>query len=244
MKRLIQFAVLFAGIGTAFAADTPRIGLKPPPPVGPLVDVTLKSGESNKGQLVSFADGSLTMRLDNGDVVTQDGASVVSVRFIADEKLAAQDDLASSQVTQLTPDDFRKIQKYRMNERKDTISREDELDFKRLRMKLDVHIKALEREIPKVSTLLEAEAKLADLAHSYFLSGTQWEIVKSNVKVATNGIENDTLREKASANNGPMFLRMEEERNKIKTIRPLLKPGDKAPDKPGPPATTEKPKEF
>ncbi len=221
------------------AAETPRIGLKSAP-VGPLVDVTLKSGETTKGQLVSFAGGSLVLKLDNGDTLSKDGAEVVSVRFIAGENSSAGKESPSSQETQLLPEENRKLAQYRVNERKNTITRDEETDYKRLRTKVEVHIKALEREIPKVKDTYEAQGKLSDLMRSYFLIGTQPEIVKSNIKVATNSIENESVRDKTQAAMPAIIQKLEDDRRVgPKPNRPLNKLGEKLIDKTNP-TTPEK----
>jgi len=122
MKRPTNFipicaamVMLVFGCG---AADTPRIG-PAVSAIGPLVDVTLKSGETNKGQLVSYADGNLSLRLDNGTVVTRDGQLVASVKFIAPETPApvpVKTGIPSAQETELTLTEMEKFSANRWRE--------------------------------------------------------------------------------------------------------------------------------
>ena len=86
----------------------------------------------------------------------------------------------SAQETQLSFEENQKLMHYRINESKNTITPDEETDFKHLRTKLDIHIKALEREIPKAKEFYDAQAKLNDLWRSYFLIGTQIQSVRSN----------------------------------------------------------------
>ncbi|HLX64698.1 MAG TPA: hypothetical protein VKX17_25735, partial [Planctomycetota bacterium] len=81
---------------------------------GPQVDVTLHNGDSTRGQLVSYSDGSLTIKLDNGNLVTQDGSAVLTLRFLATEKPAvAPPPLPSSQETELTMSEEQRVTMYR-----------------------------------------------------------------------------------------------------------------------------------
>src|SRR5262249_37811061 len=155
-------------------------------------EVTQKSGEINKGQLLAYAEGSLTLKMDDGKVVTQDGASVVSVKFIAKEKLP------TAAETELTIQELVKFREIRATERKNAgLTKEEQLDFKRLRAKTELHIKALEREIQKSVTEEDAHNKLIDLARSYILFGTQLPDLRGMLKIAADSIENENTRQRA-----------------------------------------------
>lgn len=170
--------------------------------VGPQVDVTLRSGDSTKGQLLSYTDGTLTLKLENGNVVTQDGGGVVSLRF-------APLGLPSAQETELTSGEFDRMMNYRRRElapknpvadrQARPLTRDESTDNARLRAKTELHIKALEAEIPLVATEEAAKAKLNDLARSQFLYGLAIVEIRQPLHTATLSIKNDDLRKKLNA---------------------------------------------
>src|SRR5947207_2911642 len=201
------FGICAALCVCAVAAETPRIAARPTP-LGPVVDVTLRNGESSKGELLSFADGVLKLKLDNGNVVTQDRADVVSVRFTSPEKPTKMAPVLSAQETELTVGEIDQLIVYR---RRDggfkgpfadkqpllPLTKAEQGDFDRLRAKTDLHVKALEAEIPSVMTEEAAQARLNELGRYYFLYG-QYALndIRAYLKRAAMSIHNPAVRSK------------------------------------------------
>lgn len=209
--RLCALAALLNYCG--IAAETPRIGLAVST-VGPLVDVTLKSGETNKGQLLSYAEGNLSLRLENGSIVTQEGASVVSVRFIMPEKAVLAPEKTgspSAQETELSLTEIEKLNSYRWREFPQKglvspkqpavpLSEKEKDELTKLHAKVGVHIKALEAEIVTVSTEESAHAKLHELGRYYFLYGLPAREIQPALHLRVEQIKNDAVRVKVDAN--------------------------------------------
>jgi len=202
------FCILFAVCVSAFAGDTPRIAARPIP-LGPVVDVTLRSGESSKGELLSFADGTLKLKLENGAIVTQDGAEVLSVRFVAEKPATAPPPLSAAE-TELTLAEQDLLIMYRSRElgrrgplanknlpKPPPLTPREAAEFDRLRAKADLHINALEAEIPLVTTEEMAQAKLSDLGRYYFLYGQYIpQEIRAFLKRAADSIRNPAVKAK------------------------------------------------
>src|SRR5438046_1003661 len=129
-----------------FLLATAALAGEPPKPIGPAVIVTLQSGQSQQGQLLSFEKGQLSLKPASGSIVTSDGTQVVSVKFIPEpQKPVPPPKQPSAQETALSEAERRKLLELRSLAKRPSV--EDELEFKRLQAKLDIHIAALEREV-------------------------------------------------------------------------------------------------
>ncbi|HLX62590.1 MAG TPA: hypothetical protein VKX17_15035, partial [Planctomycetota bacterium] len=78
------------------------------------------------------------------------------------------------------------------------LTKEESADYSKLRAKLDLHIKALEAELPKVTAEEAAKDKLNDLARSQILYGMNLVggELKGLIHAAILNIKNDELRKK------------------------------------------------
>lgn len=165
------------------------LAAEPAKPLGPAVDVTLDSGESLHGQLLTFDKGQLSVKTDSG-VKTRDGANVLTVKFIGPPK-----PLPTAQETALTEAEKQRIMSFRFGPRitaRRTV--EDELDFKRVQDKLDVHIDALNYEIKSAKKEEEAIADTLDLARSYLLQGRTPQMMHTLTRTAVDSIQNESIR--------------------------------------------------
>ncbi len=256
MKHLTHYIRLCAFVAASLspgciAAETPRIGLAVSA-VGPLVDVTLKSGETNKGQLLSFAEGSLSLRLENGSIVTQDGASVVSVRFIVQEKPPIAKEKTgspSAQETELNLTEIEKLNTFRWRDNPPKgmfapkqppapLSDKEKAELTKLRAKADIHIKALEVEASAAATEEAAQAKLHELGRYYYLYGLPAQEIRSALHIVVERIKNDAVRVKVDANFKSFW---ETFVYKHKNYKPFEKIYDNMMEREKPPVTPEKP---
>jgi hypothetical protein len=255
MTRSLLATVLLIGV-TLVKAETPRIGVANPV-LGPLVDVTLKSGESTKGQLLSFSEGNLELKLDNGTKVTRDGSSVVSVRFIVPERTLSAPEKnkgLSAQETGLSITDIEHLREWRFRDNPPKIllpnqkqnftplSDSERAEHFKLLKKADVHINALKNEIPDVKTEEDARAMLHELGRYYFLSGYAPQDIKTNLKIAADGIKDESVRRMILAGTGidGLFKMIENKHKGLKAFEKAFEkpagtpPGDRPPgaDKP------------
>lgn len=184
-------------------------------PLGPLVDVMLQSGESRKGYLLAYSGGQMTIKLETGEVLTRDGAQVRTVRFIPAAPTAAPvvtPNMASAQETELTPSEVQKVFEFRRRQSKAVnkftkeavremkeLTKEEETEFFVLRAKLELHIKALEREIRLADDEKRAMNQLFDYARSQFQYGTVPDYVKPLVDKAADSIVNPVVKARIEA---------------------------------------------
>jgi hypothetical protein len=194
------------------AADISKPATASAKPVGPEVDVTLKSGESRQGQLLEFANGSLTLKLPSGETLTKDRGSVMSVRFILPVKAleTVSAPLLSAPATQLSVLEITRLQGFRRDARKESMSKEDEAEYKKLRAKVEVHIQALEREIANVSNEEEARASLQELGRYYWYYGSILPDLRIAIRNAVSSIKNEKLRKDAEAHLPVIMQNVEE----------------------------------
>lgn len=166
---------------------------EPPKPLGPVVDVTLDNGESLHGQLLSFDKGQLSIKTDSGSVTTRDGTKVLTVKFIAPPKPAPPPPTA--QETALTESERKRLVDFRFGPRAmQRKSVEEELDFKRLQEKLDVHIDALQREIKSATKEDDALADIADLTRSFLHQGRTPLVSRELTKGTIDEIKDESVK--------------------------------------------------
>ena len=244
-------AVLLAAISMSGAkAETPRIGVANPV-LGPLVDVTLKSGESTKGQLLSFNGGNLELKLDNGSVITRDGVSVVSVRFIVPEKPLTGPDKnrgLSAQETGLSLLEIEHMREWRFRDNPPKIplpnqkqalvplTDAERVEHFKLLKKADVHITALKNEIPGSASEEEARAMLHELGRYYFLSGYTPQDIKTNLKLVSDGIKDENIKKAILAGTGieGLFKTIETKHKGLKAFEKANEPRAPATGTPAP----------
>lgn len=230
---LFCYAVLssaaFFGTGSALlAADAA--------PVGPIVDVTLSSGETKKGQLLSFSEGALSMKLENGSIVTNDGSSVVSVKFIAPEipvvanvkppVLTAQEtELNISEIDRLNLLRFRDMPFKGLQGAKaaaqSPLTEKEKSELAKLRARADIHIKALEQEIQNVTSEETAHAKLHELGRYYFYYGMAPQEIRSLLHKSVLEIKNEPLKHKMEVGMTGLWLTFVEKHKNYKQFEKL-----------------------
>ena len=206
MNRCSIYSLTFALCGACgaslVAGEAPRIGTRR---LGPLVDVTLKTGESTKGELISYAEGNLKVKLDNGSIVTQDGAEVVSVRFLGDKPNPV---MLNSQATELSIPETERLINYKRRENGIRspladkgpvlpLNKEELADCEKLRAKVELHYRALEAEIVGVTSEEAAQTKLTELGRAYFYYG-KWNMNEIRILLikAASTIRNPGVRAK------------------------------------------------
>ncbi len=214
--RIVSFIVLIQ-LSLA-AAESPPIGAAKPV-LGPIVDVTMKSGESKKGQLLSFADGNLALKLFDGTVVTREGDSVVSVRFILAETPAGATEKSAhltSGETELTFSEFEKLRDFRMREFSlkgngngallpkvplAPLSESEKAEHRKLVAKAEVHFEVLKNEIPDVKTEEAARSKLIEMGRYGMLCGHTMFNLRATMESTAGKIKEETIRKNIVAAN-------------------------------------------
>ncbi|MEI6232424.1 MAG: hypothetical protein WCT04_05195 [Planctomycetota bacterium] len=257
LNALYMMATFFASC--CFAAtpsESPRIGA-PIAVAGPMVDITLKNGETNQGQLISFADGNLSLKLENGSVVSQEAVAVVSVKFLSQDPRRI-----SAQATELTMTEMDRLNGFRLRDgllkglAKEkvpsvplTVNEKSELQ--KLRAKVDVHIKALEAEIPDITTEEVAQAKMYELGRYYSFYGYPMQEIRGFMHKAAAGIKNESLRRKMEANSTVLWTNFTERHKNLKAFErytekmggPDKPPGEGRPNPPPGPPNSNGPQE-
>ena len=215
--RTMRFFLMLLAMTAVYgrSAETPKPAAASDA-VGPLVDVMLQSGESRKGQLLAYSGGQISVKMESGEVVTQDGSQVRTVRFIQPIQappappVVKAPALPGAQETELSPSEVQKIFELRKRQVKGPmnkltkeplkevkeLTREEEKEFLLLRAKLDLHIKALEREIKTAESENKAMNQVLDYARSQFQFGTTPDYLKPLIDAAVDSILNEGIRAK------------------------------------------------
>ena len=225
---LLCLAAFFGAQAISCAADAA--------PVGPIVDVTLRSGETKKGQLLSFSEGSLSMKLENGSVVTNDGNAVVSVRFIAPEIpviASVKPPVLTAQETELNITEIDRLNLLRFRDMPfkgiqgakaaaaNPLTDKEKSELAKLRARADIHIKALEQEIPNVTVEETAHAKLHELGRYYFYYGMVPQEIRSLLHIAVLGIKNEPLKHKMEVGMAGLWMTFVEKHKNYKQFEKL-----------------------
>ena len=211
-------------MGLQIAAAEPEAAKNAAPAWGPLVDLKLDNGDLRRGQLLSFSDGLIQLKTDKGEVLTSDRSKVQVLRFVVAEperkplvivvKPPAQ---PTAQETELSFSEFKSLHDYRAIARLGKLSNQQEDEFAKLLLKLNLHKEALTREIRSADNDESATAQMKELIRSYLGLGTLLSDMKPIINSAADGIAKEPVRKNLKLKLADILKEVEEHiRGKIK----------------------------